>query len=478
VAKLVIRKRILVVIIVLTVFISSGATWFLIGNKPIINSEANLQGIEQKELKKLLESYKIIKDNYVEQIDSKTLLDGAINGMVSSLKDPHSVYMDEKTANEFKQSLSSSFEGIGAEVSMENGKVTVIAPIKNTPAEKAGLKPRDQIISVNGESLEGMDLYEAVAKIRGKKGSEVEIEIYRPSTTEILRLKMVRAEIPLETIIATTIKTEKGVVGRITITQFAEKTADDFQKALVDLEKKGMIGLIIDVRDNPGGYLQSVLDIGNLLIPNKNIILQVEDGKGNKEVYRSKLEKGKYPIAIIVNKGSASASEILAAALQESGNYPVVGETSFGKGTVQTTIEMNDGSNIKLTIAKWLTPKGNWINHKGVKPNIAVKQPDYYLAVPLSGQILKIDMNNSDVKNLQYMLMALGFSPNRTDGYYDAKTAIAVKSFQRMAGLTATGTADRETMMAIQDKYREFLKDPVHDVQLQAAVKEILSMTK
>jgi len=478
VAELVIRKRILVVIIVLTVFISSGATWFLIGNKPIINSEANLQGIDQKELNKLLESYKIIKDNYVEQIDSKTLLDGAINGMVSSLKDPHSVYMDEKTANEFKQSLSSSFEGIGAEVSMENGKVTVIAPIKNTPAEKAGLKPRDQIISVNGESLEGMDLYEAVAKIRGKKGSEVEIEIYRPGTTEILRLKMVRAEIPLETIIATTIKTEKGVVGRITITQFAEKTADDFHKALVDLEKKGMIGLIIDVRDNPGGYLQSVLDIGNLLIPNKNIILQVEDGKGNKEVYRSKLEKGNYPIAIIVNKGSASASEILAAALQESGNYPVVGETSFGKGTVQTTIDMNDGSNIKLTIAKWLTPKGNWINQKGVKPNIAVKQPDYYLAVPLSAQILKIDMNNSDVKNLQFMLMALGFSPSRTDGYYDAKTAIAVKSFQRMAGLTATGTADKETMLIIQDKYREFLKDPVHDVQLQAAVKQILSMTK
>ncbi len=477
-AELVIRKRILVVIIVLTVFISSGATWFLIGNKPIINSEANLQGIDQKELNKLLESYKIIKDNYVEQIDSKTLLDGAINGMVSSLKDPHSVYMDEKTANEFKQSLSSSFEGIGAEVSMENGKVTVIAPIKNTPAEKAGLKPRDQIISVNGESLEGMDLYEAVAKIRGKKGSEVEIEIYRPGTTEILRLKMVRAEIPLETIIATTIKTEKGVVGRITITQFAEKTADDFHKALVDLEKKGMIGLIIDVRDNPGGYLQSVLDIGNLLIPNKNIILQVEDGKGNKEVYRSKLEKGNYPIAIIVNKGSASASEILAAALQESGNYPVVGETSFGKGTVQTTIDMNDGSNIKLTIAKWLTPKGNWINQKGVKPNIAVKQPDYYLAVPLSAQILKIDMNNSDVKNLQFMLMALGFSPSRTDGYYDAKTAIAVKSFQRMAGLTATGTADKETMLIIQDKYREFLKDPVHDVQLQAAVKQILSMTK
>lgn len=475
---MVIRKRILVVIIVLTVFISSGATWFLIGNKPIINSEANLQGIDQKELNKLLESYKIIKDNYVEQIDSKTLLDGAINGMVSSLKDPHSVYMDEKTANEFKQSLSSSFEGIGAEVSMENGKVTVIAPIKNTPAEKAGLKPRDQIISVNGESLEGMDLYEAVAKIRGKKGSEVEIEIYRPGTTEILRLKMVRAEIPLETIIATTIKTEKGVVGRITITQFAEKTADDFHKALVDLEKKGMIGLIIDVRDNPGGYLQSVLDIGNLLIPNKNIILQVEDGKGNKEVYRSKLEKGNYPIAIIVNKGSASASEILAAALQESGNYPVVGETSFGKGTVQTTIDMNDGSNIKLTIAKWLTPKGNWINQKGVKPNIAVKQPDYYLAVPLSAQILKIDMNNSDVKNLQFMLMALGFSPSRTDGYYDAKTAIAVKSFQRMAGLTATGTADKETMLIIQDKYREFLKDPVHDVQLQAAVKQILSMTK
>ncbi|WMT19774.1 S41 family peptidase [Parageobacillus toebii] len=428
---------------------------------------------DEKELKKVEQAYELIKKRYVEKVDDDKLIQGAIQGMISTLNDPYSVYMDEETSEQFTESLDSSFEGIGAEVSMMNGKVTIVAPIKNSPAEKAGLKPNDQILRVNGESLEGLDLYEAVLKIRGKKGTTVQLDILRPGVKEVIKVKVVRDEIPIETVYDS-VKTYNGKkVGYLEVTSFSENTAKDFKKKLAELESEHIDGLIIDVRGNPGGYLQSVEEILKQFIPKDKPYVQVEERNGDKQRFYSDLTKKKpYPIAVLIDKGSASASEILASAMKEAGGYKLVGETSFGKGTVQQAIPMGDGSNIKLTLYKWLTPDGHWIHKKGVKPDVEVKQPDYFHVSPLHiEKELSFDMNNEQVKSAQQMLKGLGFDPGRTDGYFSKETESAVKAFQKANKLPQTGKIDKNTAEVLQAKVMDAIRDDNNDVQLKTAMK-------
>ncbi|QSB49495.1 S41 family peptidase [Parageobacillus toebii] len=428
---------------------------------------------DEKELKKVEQAYELIKKRYVEKVDDDKLIQGAIQGMISTLNDPYSVYMDEETSEQFTESLDSSFEGIGAEVSMINGKVTIVAPIKNSPAEKAGLKPNDQILRVNGESLEGLDLYEAVLKIRGKKGTTVQLDILRPGVKEVIKVKVVRDEIPIETVYDS-VKTYNGKkVGYLEVTSFSENTAKDFKKKLAKLESEHIDGLIIDVRGNPGGYLQSVEEILKQFIPKDKPYVQIEERNGDKQRFYSDLTKKKpYPIAVLIDKGSASASEILASAMKEAGGYKLVGETSFGKGTVQQAIPMGDGSNIKLTLYKWLTPDGHWIHKKGVKPDVEVKQPDYFHVSPLHiEKELSFDMNNEQVKSAQQMLKGLGFDPGRTDGYFSKETESAVKAFQKANKLPQTGKIDKNTAEVLQAKVMDAIRDDNNDVQLKTAMK-------
>jgi carboxyl-terminal processing protease len=428
---------------------------------------------DEKELKKVEQAYELIKNRYVEKVDDDKLIQGAIQGMISTLNDPYSVYMDEETSEQFTESLDSSFEGIGAEVSMINGKVTIVAPIKNSPAEKAGLKPNDQILRVNGESLEGLDLYEAVLKIRGKKGTTVQLDILRPGVKEVIKVKVVRDEIPIETVYDS-VKTYNGKkVGYLEVTSFSENTAQDFKKKLAKLESEHIDGLIIDVRGNPGGYLQSVEEILKQFIPKDKPYVQIEERNGDKQRFYSDLTKKKpYPIVVLIDKGSASASEILAGAMKEAGGYKLVGETSFGKGTVQQAIPMGDGSNIKLTLYKWLTPDGHWIHKKGVKPDVEVKQPDYFHVSPLHiEKELAFDMNNEQVKNAQQMLKGLGFDPGRTDGYFSKETESAVKAFQKANKLPQTGKIDKNTAEVLQAKVMDAIRADNNDVQLKTAMK-------
>jgi len=484
-----VRGRIVALLLVITMVTSSFLTFAIleansmIGEPPQIITDDQHQQEDDKhnteELQKFVDAYQKILSNYYQPQDRKELINGAIRGMLQTLNDPHSTFMDAEEAKDFFSSLSDSFEGIGAEVTMENGRVTVIAPIKNSPSERAGLKPKDQIIKVNGESLEGLNLFDAVNKIRGPKGTKAQLEVIRPGLNEPITITVVRDEIPIETVHGKTIKTEKGIIGIIEITNFGEKTNDDFKKALDDLEKKKIVGLIIDVRGNSGGYLQSVVQIGDLIIPNHGIIVQIEDRDQKKQAYQSNMEKAKYPIVALIDKGSASASEILAAALQESGGYPLVGQTSYGKGTVQNPFELEDGSNMKLTVARWLTPKGNWINEKGVKPDVEIAQPDYFHAMPFSEDVLlKRDMNDVQVKNLQLILRGLGYKTNRDDGYFDESTELALKAFQKANKLKTTGIVDSETASKLQAKILEKIKDPKSDLQLQAAIETLLKIVK
>ncbi|MEW9669479.1 S41 family peptidase [Ammoniphilus sp. 3BR4] len=435
---------------------------------------------EAESLKKIYEVYGLIQQNYLEEVDTQKLVDGAITGMINSLEDPYSVYMDPKSAEQFTESIHSSFQGIGAEVTMEGGKVTIVSPFKGSPAEKAGLRPNDQVVSVNGESLEGLDLYQAVLKIRGEKGTEAKLEVIRPGLKDPLTVTVVRDDIPLETVYSETIEKNGKKFGKIEVTQFSTNTGTRFKEELDKLEKDQVEGLIIDLRGNPGGLLNVVVDMGHLLVPNKGVILQVEDTSGQREVMASNFtDKKPYPITVLIDKGSASASEILAGALKENG-YKVVGETSFGKGTVQNSMELGDKSQVKMTIAKWLTPSGDWIHKRGVEPTVAIEQPKYYAAAPISLEegALKFDQNGEQIHNLQVILDGLGFPPGRTDGYFDQKTVTAVKAFQKLNNLPITGEVDEKTATQLQEQLVKKMKDPAHDLQLQAAIQVLDKETK
>ena len=424
---------------------------------------------------KFKQAYELISSKYVEEVDQEELLEGAIQGMLTTLDDPYSVYMNKETAKQFSDSLDSSFEGIGAEVGMTEGKVTIISPFKNSPAEKAGLRPNDQIVSIDGEPIEGLDLHQAVLKIRGEKGSKVVIEVVRANAREKLSFDVIRDEIPIETVFSSIKEHKDKKVGYIEITSFSENTAVDFSKQLADLEEKKIEGLVLDVRGNPGGYLQSVEEILKQFVTKDIPYIQIEERNGEKKRYFSTLTETKeYPVTVLIDKGSASASEILAGALKEANDYDIVGETSFGKGTVEHAVPMGDGSNIKLTLYKWLTPEGNWIHKKGVEPTIEAKQPAFLQAGPIQVEkSLVADMNNEQVKTAQLILKGLGLTPGREDGYYNQTTVEAVKTFQQRNSLKVSGEIDPKTADKLNEKVIEFKDQSENDLQLKKAIEEL-----
>lgn len=428
---------------------------------------------QKSDIKKIETAMSLIQGQYYQNVDRTKLVDGAINGMMESLGDPYSSYMGKETARQFEESIEGSFTGIGAEVSAEDGKVVVVTPIKGSPAEKAGLRAKDIILSVNGTSLTGLDLSEAVSKIRGPKGSAAKVKIQRSGSTDPLEYTITRDDIDMETVTA---HMESGGVGVITISQFSLNTADRFKEELTKLEAQGMKGLVIDVRNNPGGVLSVVIKIAQQFVPSGKTIVQVEDKNQKRDKEQSKGTDKKYPVTLLMNKGSASASEILAGALQQSAGAVLIGENSFGKGTVQTSYDkqMGDGSLLKITIAKWLTPDGTWIHKKGIKPDLAVDQPAYFTAAPLNKETtLKYDMNSGDVKNAQTILKGLGYDPGRDDGYYDKKTEASVAAFQKQAGMTASGSIDAKTATAMETKLIQQIRDPKNDTQLNKGIEEI-----
>lgn len=440
-----------------------------------VETSSNVE-IDLEQVEKIEKAYEIISERYVNEVDSSELIEGAISGMLNSLDDPYSVYMDESTAQEFVNSLDSSFEGIGAEVSMTDGKVTIVAPFRDSPAEDAGLRPNDQIVEIDGEGIDGLSLYDAVLKIRGEKGTSVTLSIERPGVSDMIDIDVVRDEIPIETVYSEKIEQNGKNIGVLEISSFSANTADRFEEELLALEKEGIDGLVIDVRGNPGGFLQSVEDIGNLVIPNGEPIVQIEDREGERLRHISNLKQEKdYPIVTLIDEGSASASEILAAAMKEAGDYEVVGKTTFGKGTVQQTLPMDDGSEIKLTLFRWLTSDGNDINKEGVHPTLEVEQPEYFYVSPLNFEdSLVFDSSSEYVKSAQIMLKGLGEDPGRTDGYFDRQTEKAVSSFQEKEELDITGEINEETGDRLQELLIELIQDRDSDLQFKKAM-EILT---
>nr|WP_255807470.1 S41 family peptidase [Cohnella mopanensis] len=441
--------------------------------KPGVASTEVAEGLQQKDLDKFNKAISLIEEGFISQTDRSKLMDGAIQGMLESLRDPYSVYKSAEEAEKFKNDLQGAFTGIGAELRVENGSIVVEAPIRGSPAERAGLQPRDILLSINGESLHGLTISEAVSKIRGPKGTKAKLKVQRNGAPEPLDLELVRDRIDLETVHSSV---EEDGIGHLIITQFNEDTAVQVAEQLQTMESAGMKALVIDVRDNPGGLLKSVVNVADQLMAKGKPIVQYEYRNGQLQV-ESALKGAKnnklYPIVVLVNEGSASSAEILAGALKQSANAVLIGQTTYGKGTMQVSFddELGDRSLLKLTVYKWLLPDGTWINEKGIVPDVVVPQPNYFLASRLPRDyVLKYDMTGGAVANLQTILAGVGFPADRTDGYFSEATKQALESFQASESLAVTGEVDEETAQRLEEVLYVNLQNPEYDKQWKAAV--------
>jgi len=316
-----------------------------------------------------------IRQNYVDEDKTqyKDLLYGALRGMLQSL-DPHSQFMEPDTFSDMKNDTAGEFGGLGIVIGMRDGILTVIAPMEDTPAYRAGIMHGDKIVAIEGESTENLSLQDAVKKMRGEPGTKVKIKIMRPKPQEIKELEIVRAVIKVESVKGTTMLTDQ--IGYVRITQFNEPTADALQKSLEKLLARGMKALILDLRNNPGGLLSSAVEVSQKFLKGGEKVVSTK-GRAGAGVQTQYASKGKYhyvdfPMIILVNGGSASASEIVAGALQDYKRAILVGEKTFGKGSVQSVMPLDDGSAIRLTTAKYYTPNERMIHEKGIDPDIFI----------------------------------------------------------------------------------------------------------
>ena len=331
-----------------------------------------------KEIREFITTYTTVTNNYYKKVNKKKLVEAAINGMFDYLGDPHSIYMDEKETESFNQTMEGTYKGIGATIQQTDDGIKIVGIFKKSPAEKAGLKENDYIIKVNGKKTEGKTADETVKMI--KKKDKAVIVVKRGDEEKSFDITLEVIDIP--SVEGKIIEKDGKKVGIITLSIFAKNTGTQFKNELDKLEKDGMEQLIIDVRGNTGGYLDQASDIISNFMDKSHVIYQVER-KGKKTKYYSTGTTTKqYKIAVLVNGGSASASEILAAALKESYGAEVIGTTTYGKGTVQTTTKLEGGASIKYTIERWLTPKGNSINETGIAPTIEVELSDDYYENP------------------------------------------------------------------------------------------------
>lgn len=330
------------------------------------------------EFQEFLNTYEDIKENYYEEIDEGEMLNAGIKGMIEYLGDKYSVYMDEEETEEFNEQVEGKYVGIGTEImQLEDGSVVVSNPFEGSPAAKAGLQAGDVIIRVNDTDVTGKTSSEVSNLIKKSADSTVNITVRRDDEEKTFTIE--RETIEIESVDSSVFDVNDKKVGYIYISIFAANTYQQFEQALEDLEEDGIDSLVIDVRSNSGGYLDCVTEIASLFLGKGKVIYQLDTKGIVEKVYDETKTKRDYPIAVLINSSSASASEILAASLKESYGAEVVGVNSYGKGTVQRAYQLENGATVKYTIQKWLTPDGNWINEVGVEPTLRVEMNvDYY----------------------------------------------------------------------------------------------------
>ena len=355
---------------------------------------ATAAGTDYESIELFTDVLAIVKKSYVEEVDTKKLIYGAINGMLTAL-DPHSSFMPPDTYKELKTETKGEFGGLGIEISIKEGILTVISPIEDTPAYRAGVKAGDQILKIDEKFTKDLSIMDAVKRMRGTKGTKVTLTIMREGFDKPKDFPLVRDIIQVRSVKS---KLLDDGYGYIRIAQFQEKTADDLQKALATFDEAKLRGLVLDLRNDPGGLLDQAVKVSEQFLDEGKLIVYTE-GREKDAQMRFNARKGNkqanYPIVVLINSGSASASEIVAGALQDHKRAVVMGVQSFGKGSVQTIIPLSDNSGLRLTTARYFTPSGRSIQAKGITPDIVVERVD----IPSNEKKESIHLREKDLEN-------------------------------------------------------------------------------
>ena len=369
------NKKILLSLALVVAFLFVFGMGFYVGQKQVVCPVCKPENID---FSLFWDAYYKLQKNFVDpvKLDAQKIIYGAISGMAKSLGDPYTSFFDPEEAKRFEQDLSGSFEGIGVEIGLKKNQLTIIAPLKDTPGQKAGLKAGDIIVEINGKNTIDMSIDEAVSLIRGKKGTEVTLTIFRDGWKNTKDIKIIRDTINIPSI---EWELKDGNIAYIHIYLFDQSLSSKFNKIALEILTSPAQKIILDLRDNPGGYLEVSQDIAGWFLKKGQIVTIENFGQDkDKKYYKTEgnANFSEYPTVVLINQGSASASEILAGALRDNRNIKLIGEKSFGKGSVQEVLDLRDGSMLKITIAKWLTPKGNSISEVGLTPDIKVELTD------------------------------------------------------------------------------------------------------
>jgi carboxyl-terminal processing protease len=417
-----------------------------------------------------------VQANYYEEVDIQKLIDGAYKGVFDQL-DPYSLYYTEEEYEDFDTKVSGNYGGIGVHISFRDGYVTVISPIEGTPADRAGLKPGDRVVSVDDIDVTGISIDKVASMMRGEPGTTVKIGVLREGQPGILYFEMIRENVELNPVRYEIIEDNTGY---IRLSDFNGNADENVDKALEYFDEAGIKDIIIDLRNNPGGIIDQAVSIAAHFVP-EGPVVHVDRRDGDRKTYYSELKESKYNLAVLVNEGSASASEIFAGAVQDTGAGVLVGTRTFGKGTVQTVLPLKNGGNIKLTIAKYLTPKERKIDGVGLTPDIVVE--DQHPGDKYSGELapIKGDRKPSlnvvglDVLGAEQRLDVMGYDVGDIDGIFDRAMLQAVAKFQADTGLYPYGVLDFATQQKLQEKFDEFIEQDDVDEQLQKAIEVLKS---
>jgi len=382
-ASLIMKKTKLIIIsLALLICLLFGFGWGYILAENLRPSIEKIKGVNNAEISKpqdvdfsvFWDAWKTIEEKFVDRknLDRQKMVYGAVSGLVRSLDDPYSVFMEPVESKKFQDDISGSFEGIGAEIGIRKEILTIIAPLKDSPAQKAGLLAGDKVLKIDDTITADLTIDEAVNKIRGPGGTEVKLMIAREGWTEAKEFKNIRNKIKIPII---DFEIKNNNIAYVQISHFTSNLSNEFKDIVKQILNAQPKGIVLDLRNNPGGYLEVAVDIASYFLAKGEVVAIEDFGNGDKQEYRSAGYKllAEYPMVILVNEGSASAAEILAGALRDDLGIKLVGQKTFGKGSVQELEEMQKGASLKITIAKWLTPKGTCIHENGLDPDIKVE---------------------------------------------------------------------------------------------------------
>lgn len=457
------KRRDILILLLCLLFLSNTATYHL--TRFFFFSEPVRAGREEEGIGAFWEVWDVLDGSYFQELEKGKLVRGAIKGMIGSLNDPYTTYLNPEQLEEMHVSTLGTFGGIGVEITKDEGEVLILRVMAGTPAAEVGLLQGDCIVLVDNAAVENLTLDEVARLLRGSQGTEVNLAIRRLGERELLQVALTRANIEVETVFTKLLTPE---IGYLQITNFDQGTGEDFYDALSPLEKGKMKGLIIDLRDNPGGLLDEAVEVGKNIVP-EGEITRVVDRRGKVlERYYSSARPKNYSVVVLVNGYTASAAEIIAGALQDNGIL-LIGMPTFGKATVQHLQYLGDGAGLRYTIAKYLTPLGRDLSQEGLQPDQRVELPPEYCLQHYSvpRDLLEGDTGEKAVL-LQKMLIFLGY-PLKVTGIIDTQTLAALKVFQGEHFLNSDGSLDEQTRERLRSELAREANQV--DTQLAAALK-------